>query len=187
MKDVTLILQRIQEGQAKTGDDLFPAVYNELRRLAARKMSVERADHTLSSTALVHEAYIRLIDAETVRHWNSRGHFFSAAAEAMRRILVEHARQKMTVKRGGDHNRVTLADDHSMLPADPDTLLDLSEAIGRLQVVDAQAAELLKLVLFAGLSVAEAGRMLEMTRDVAYRHWDYIRSWFVVHTGSSTP
>lgn len=185
MKDVTLILQRIQEGQNQASKDLFPAVYEELRRLAAGKMRMERVDHTLSATALVNEAYIRLVDTDTVRHWDSRAHFFSAAAESMRRILVEHARKKMRLKRGGHLDRQDLGDDLAMLPADPALMLDLNEAVDRLEKADTQAAELLKLVLFAGLSVAEAGGMLGMTRDVAYRHWDYIRSWSVVHIGSS--
>jgi RNA polymerase sigma factor (TIGR02999 family) len=185
MKDVTLILQRIQEGQNQASKDLFPAVYDELRRLAAGKMSTERVDHTLSATALVNEAYIRLVDTDTVRHWDSRAHFFSAAAEAMRRILVEHARKRMRLKRGGNLDRQDLGDELTMLPADPALLLDLNEAVEQLEKADAQAAELLKLVLFAGLSVAEAGDILGMTRDVTYRHWDYIRSWSVVHFGSS--
>lgn len=185
MKDVTLILKRIQAGQSQASEDLFPTVYSELRRLAAGKMSSERIDHTLSATALVHEAYVRLVDADVVQYWDSRGHFFSAAAEAMRRILVDHARNKQSLKRGGDFNRQALAGDLTVVPTDPDLMLDLDAAMDRLEEADAPAAELLKLVLFAGLSVAEAGRLLGMTRDVAYRHWDYIRRWFVVHVQSS--
>lgn len=185
MKDVTLILQRIQDGQIEASQDLFAAVYDELRRLAAGKMRLEKVDHTLSATALVHEAYVRLVDTDTVREWNSRGHFFTAAAEAMRRILVDHARKKKAQKRGGALYRHSLEVDLTMVPADPDLLLDVHEAVDRLEEADQEAADLLKLVLFAGLSVAEAGRMLDMTRDVAYRHWDYIRSWFVVHVSSS--
>ena len=184
MKDVTLILQRIKEGQNQANQELFPAVYDELRQLAAGKMRFERVDHTLTSTALVHEAYVRLVDTDIARHWDSRAHFFSAAAEAMRRILVDYARQKMALKRGSDLDRQALGDDLTMLPTDPDLLLDLNEATERLQEADDEAADLLKLVLFAGLSVAEAGRILGMTRDVAYGHWDYIRSWFVVHVES---
>ncbi|TWU26119.1 ECF-type sigma factor [Bythopirellula polymerisocia] len=185
MKDVTLILQQIQEGRAEASADLFPAVYAELRRLATAKMSHERVDHTLSSTALVHEAYVRLVDTDTVRHWDSRAHFFSAAAEAMRRILIDHARQKLATKRGGDLQRHAASDDLAVLPADPAMLIDLNEAIERLEASDAESAEMLKLVLFAGSSVAEAGRLLGMTRDVAYGHWDYIRSWFAVHFDGS--
>ena len=181
MKDVTLILQRIQEGQSQASENLFPTVYDELRRLAAGKMSFERADHTLSATALVHEAYVRLVDTETVQHWDSRAHFFSAAAEAMRRILVDHAAKRKALKRGGDMQRQEIGDGLPALPADPDVLLDLNVAVDRLEETDAQAAELLKLLLFAGLSVAEAGRMLGMSRDVAYGHWDYLRRWFAVH------
>ncbi len=181
MTDVTLILQQIQDGHARAGQDLFPAVYDELRRLAAAKMGQERADHTLSATALVHEAYVRLVDAETAQHWESRGHFFSAAAEAMRRILVDHARKKQALKRGGENEKFSLGDEIPSLPADPDLLIDLDEAISRLENEDSQSAELLKLLLFAGPSVVEAGRMLGMSRKVAYRHWDYIRRWFAIH------
>jgi RNA polymerase sigma factor (TIGR02999 family) len=181
MKDVTLILQRIQEGHAKTGDDLFPAVYDELRRLAAGKMSMERADHTLSATALVNEAYIRLVDTDNVRHWDSRGHFFSAAAEAMRRVLVDHARQKKSLKRGGEMKQQAAIPNLTTLPSDPDLILDLNDAVDRLEEADAEAAELLKLLLFAGLSVAEASRMLNLPLRAAYRDWEYIRSWFAVH------
>lgn len=181
MKDVTLILQRIQNGQPEASEDLFPYVYDELRRLANLKMSFERPDHTLSSTALVHEAYVRLVDVEAVRHWDNRAHFYSAAAEAMRRVLVEHARQKKSLKRGGDCRRLEIDELNSQLPVDPDLLLDLDEAVCKLQDSDKDSAELVKLVLFAGRSIAEAGRILDMSRDVAYRHWDYIRSWFAVH------
>ncbi|QEG34415.1 ECF-type sigma factor [Bythopirellula goksoeyrii] len=184
MKDVTLILQRIQEGQQHASQDLFPVVYDELRRLATGKMSVERVDHTLSATSLVNEAYIRLVDTDTVQDWDSRAHFFSVAAESMRRILVEHARQKMAVKRGGNLQRHILADDPTQLPTDPSVLLDLNDAVDRLAAEDAEAAELLKLLFFAGLSVTEAGRVLGMSRTIAYRHWDYIRSWFAVHVDS---
>lgn len=185
MKDVTLILQRIQQGNNWASADLFPAVYDELRRLAAGKISQERVDHTLSATALVHEAYVRLVDTDTVQHWDSRAHFFSAAAEAMRRILVDHARGKLALKRGGGIERQPLSNDVVQLPADSSLLLDLNEAVSQLEQNDRESAELVKLVLFAGLSVAEAGRMLGMTRDVAYRHWDYVRSWFKVHYNSS--
>jgi RNA polymerase sigma factor (TIGR02999 family) len=184
MKDVTLILQQIEQGQDQAVEDLFPAVYAELRRLAAGKMSMERVDHTLSATALVHEAYVRLVDTDTVRNWDSRAHFFSAAAVAMRRILVDHARRKMAVKRGGDLNRQALCDDLTLPPTDPSLLLDLNEAVDRLEQADAQAAELLKLVLFAGLSVSKGGRILGMSERIAYRHWDYIRSWYAVHVES---
>lgn len=182
MKDVTLILQRIQEGQAEASEDLFPAVYDELRRMAAAKMSMERVDHTLSSTALVHEAYVRLVDTDSAREWNSRGHFFSAAAEAMRRILVEHARAKLTLKRGGALNRSSVLTELTELPTDPALLIDFNEALSRLESEDAESAELVKLLLFAGLSVAEAGRALGMSRKVAYRHWDYVRRWFAANT-----
>ncbi|TWU27619.1 ECF-type sigma factor [Bythopirellula polymerisocia] len=185
MNDVTLILQQIQEGRAEAGADLFPAVYEELRRLAGSKMRAERLDHTLSATALVHEAYVRLVDNETAKNWESRGQFLGVAAEAMRRILVEHARQKMAIKRGGDKQRYSDCDLLFSLPTDPAILLDLNEAIESLTINDPQSAELLKLLLFTGISVVEAGRILEMSRKTAYRHWDYIRSWFAVHYSSN--
>lgn len=185
MKDVTLLLQRIQDGQAQATEELFPVVYDELRRLASSKMSAERLDHTLSATALVHEAYVRLVDHETAKHWPSRTHFFSTAAEAMRRILVDHARKKIALKRGGDMRRHSGCENLPSLPSDPGVMLDLNEAVDRLAETDQQAAELLKLLLFAGLSVAEAGRMLQMSRKVAYRHWEYIRSWFAVNYGAT--
>jgi RNA polymerase sigma factor (TIGR02999 family) len=181
MKDVTLILQQIEQGQDQAVEDLFPAVYAELRRLAAGKMNMERVDHTLSATALVHEAYVRLVDTDTVRNWDSRAHFFSAAAESMRRILVDHAREKLALKRGGDLHRQAALEDLTILPTDPSLMIDLNDAVDRLQESDDQAAELLKLLLFAGLSVVEAGRMLGMSRKIAYRNWEYIRSWFAVH------
>lgn len=182
MKDVTLILQRIQEGQVEASKDLFPAVYDELRRLAAAKMSFERPDHTLSSTALVHEAYVRLVDTDKVHHWDSRGHFFTAAAEAMRRILVDHARSKATSKRGGDLQKEhAKALEFGQLLADPGLLLDIDEGLARLESEHAESAELLKLVLFAGSSIVDAGRSLGMTRHVAYRHWDFALRWFAVY------
>lgn len=187
MKDVTLILQRIQDGQAAASEDLFPIVYDELRRLAADKMSQERVDHTLSSTALVHEAYVRLVDTDKVSQWDSRGHFFSAAAEAMRRILVEHARKKSAAKRGGQLQREALVGDPTALPDDPDVLLDLNDALERLEQTDTQAAALFKLLLFAGMSVAEAGRMLDMSPKSARRNWDYIRSWCAIHLDGENP
>lgn len=181
MKDVTLILQRIQKGQLEASEGLFPAVYDELRRLAAAKMKHERADHTLSSTALVHEAYVRLVDTDSVREWNCRGHFFSAAAEAMRRILVDHARKKNAVKRGGGLQCGNSLSELSTLPPDLSLLLDLDDALRRLEQEDPQSAELVKLVLFAGTTVSEGGQMLGLSRDVTYRQWEFIRRWFAVH------
>ncbi|QDU89111.1 ECF sigma factor [Pirellulimonas nuda] len=184
MTDVTQILQQIDQGDSNARTELYPAVYEELRRLAAAKLSHERADHTLSSTALVHEVYLRLVGFDAERRWDSRAQFFSAAAEAMRRILVDHARQRLALKRGGSMKRASGLGDLAGLTADPATLIDLHEAIDRLAETDEQAAEMLKILVFAGLSVAEAGRSMGLSRKVAYRHWDYIRSWFAVHYGT---
>jgi len=150
-------------------------------------MLCERPDHTLQATALVHEAYLRLVDAQQVQRWESRGHFFSAAAEAMRRILIESARQKKRQKRGGDARRVGLENlaVAATMARDPDLLLDLNTGLFRLAEEDPEAAELLKLRLFAGLSVTEAGKMLGMSRTVAYRNWEYVHAWFAVHCGGS--
>jgi RNA polymerase sigma factor (TIGR02999 family) len=180
MADVTHILQCIEQGHDKATADLFPLVYAELRRLAAGQMAGERADHTLSATALVHEAYVRLVDVNTASGWQSRRHFFAAAAEAMRRILIDHARRRGRSKRGGDRQRVEVDEFVVELPADPDLLLDLDESLVQLAEEDPDAAELVKLRLFAGLSTAEAGKLLGLSRRAAYRNWDYVRSWFAV-------
>jgi RNA polymerase sigma factor (TIGR02999 family) len=179
MSDVTQILSKIKSGDPKASGQLLPMVYEELRKLAAARMAGERPDHTLSATALVHEAYMRLVDVDQARHWDSRSHFFSAAAEAMRRILIDSARQKQSLKRGGDRARMQL-DDHAAqtLSLGPERLLELSDAIDRMAEEDAEAAELVKLRLFAGLSVDEAGQVLGMSRSVAYRNWDFARAWF---------
>ena len=179
MSDVTLILSKIQSGDSKACEELLPLVYEELRRLASARMANERSDHTLQATALVHEAYLRLVDAKGSKDWDNRTHFFAAAAEAMRRILVESARRRQTLKRGGDQQRVELADDLTQsIGADPGDLIDFNEALDRLQAEDPQAAEFVKLRLFAGLSVSEAGRMLGMPSSTAHDNWEYARAWF---------
>jgi RNA polymerase sigma factor (TIGR02999 family) len=162
---------------------LLPIVYKELRRLAQTRMALERADHTLQSTALVHEAYLRLVGTDGVQHWDSRGHFFAAAAEAMRRILIESARSKRSQKRGQNHHGVSAEqlDFAASTNCDPDLLLDINAGVDRLAEEDAEAAELVKLRLFAGLSVTEAGEMLGMSRSAVYRTWDFVRSWFAVN------
>ena len=183
MSDVTQILQQIERGDPAATERLLPLVYNELKRLAAAKMISERLDHTLQATALVHEAYMRLVDAQQVQRWESRGHFFSAAAEAMRRILIESARRKASRKLGGDCQR--LAAEHldaaATMADDPDLLLDIDAGLTRLAEEDPEAAELVKLRLFAGLSVTEAGELLGMSRKLAYQNWKYVRSWFAAH------
>ena len=183
MSDVTQILQQIERGDAEATERLLPLVYEELKRLAAAKMISERPDHTLQATALVHEAYVRLVHAQQVQRWDSRGHFFSAAAEAMRRILVESARRKSRRKHGGDFQRVQMEDfDMAATTAsDPELLMDIDEGLSRLTDEDPEVAELVKLRLFAGLSVSEAGEMLGMSRSTAYENWAYVRSWFAVY------
>jgi RNA polymerase sigma factor (TIGR02999 family) len=186
MSDVTQILQQIERGDPEASERLLPLVYEELKKLATAKMLGERSDHTLQATALVHEAYLRLVDAQQVRRWESRGHFFSAAAEAMRRILIESARRKNSGKRGGSQQRVQQdLDVAATTGTDPDLLLDIDAGLTRLSETDPEVAELLKLRLFAGLSVSEAGEMLGMSRSAAYRNWEYVRSWFAVHHPNS--
>jgi len=177
MNDVTRILNAIDAGDAKAASELMPLVYAELRKLAAQRLAHEKPGQTLDATALVHEAYVRLVDVDTVQHWNSRGQFFAAVAEAMRRILVERARRKKRRRHGGEWQRVDLdeADMVCLLP--PDELLALHEALDRLAELDPAAAELAKVHCFAGLSVEDAGGALGMSRTNAYRHWTYARAW----------
>ena len=179
MSDVTQILSKIESGDQQASADLLPLVYDELRKLAASRMASERPEHTLQATALVHEAYVRLVDVKRVQHWNSRGHFFAAAAEAMRRILVESARKKGAAKRGGDVQRVDIEEavgqtiDHK-----PQQILELSDSLDRLAEDDSDSAELVKLRVFAGLSVVDAGKMLGLSQSAAYKTWDFACAWF---------
>lgn len=179
MSDVTQILSQIEAGDPSASKELLPLVYEELRRLAKARMAHERADHILQSTALVHEAYLRLVDNEQVQHWNSRGHFFAAAAEAMRRILVDSARSKNTIRRGAGRRQFEITDDLAQTIANSsDELIDLNEALDELAQDDFQAAELVKLRLFAGLSTADAAQILGISRTTAYEIWDFARIWF---------
>lgn len=178
MSDVTRILNAIEGGDSQAARELLPLVYEELRRLAARQISQERPGQTLQATALVHEAYIRLVEgAET--NWNSRGHFFKAAAEAMRRILVENARKKKSLKRGGDKRRVVF--DESLLVAaheiHPDDLLELDDALDKLSEQDNMAADLIKLRVFGGLTVDQAAETVQISLSKAYKDLDYARAW----------
>ncbi len=177
MSDVTRILSAIEQGDPKAAERLLPLVYDELRRLAAQKLAQEKPGQTLQATALVHEAYLRLVDVDKAQAWNSRGHFFAAAAEAMRRILVESARRKGSLKCGGGRKRVDLGDVEVAAPSRPEGLLFLDEALGRLAQEDPSAAEVAKLRLFAGLSVEEASGVLGVSRATAFRHWTYARAW----------
>jgi len=184
MTDVTRILDRMQQGDASAAEQLLPLVYDELRQLAAQRVAQERPGQTLQATALVHEAYLRLVGGDPDVHWNSRGHFIAAAAEAMRRILVENARRKKTEKRGGKRRRVDLAQAEPLENADPDTLLDVDELLTRLADEDPEAAQVAKLRLFAGLSVEQAAQALSTSRASAYRQWTYARAWLHTRLGS---
>lgn len=178
MADVTLILQAIDSGDARAAGELLPLVYDELRKLAAQRMRGESPDHTLGATALVHEAYIRLV-GKSDPGWQNRGHFFAAAAEAMRRILIDAARRRQRVKHGGDRNRRELLDDLPALTAVDDRidLLALDEALAKLEVEDPAKARLVKLRFFAGLSVEEAAAILQISRATADRWWSYARAF----------
>jgi RNA polymerase sigma factor (TIGR02999 family) len=177
MSDVTRILSAIEQGDPHAADQLLPLVYDELRQLAVAKFAQEKAGQTLQPTALVHEAYLRLVDAEQPPHWNSRGHFFAAAAEAMRRILVERARMRRRLKRGGDRQRLDLDALQLAVPEAADELLALEEALVELARKHPDKAELVKLRYFAGLTVAEAAQALGISTSSADRHWAYARAW----------
>ena len=177
MTDVTQILNAIEQRDPQAGEQLLPLVYDELRKLAAQKMAQEAPGQTLQATALVHEAYIRLVDVEKAQHWNSRGHFFAAAAEAMRRILVDNARRKQTQKHGGGRIRRELAEADLLADHEPTEFLVLNDAIDALAAEDPTAGNLAKLRFFAGLSIDEAAEMLGLAHTTAYRQWTYARAW----------
>jgi RNA polymerase sigma factor (TIGR02999 family) len=180
MNDLTQILCAIHEGDPRAAEQLLPLVYDELRKLAAQKMAQEAPGQTLQATALVHEAYLRLVDVEKVQNWDSRGHFFAAAAEAMRRILIDNARGKQRLKRGGDRQRLNLENiDLAATAADaqPDELLVLDELIVKLGSEDPEAGQIVKLRYFGGLSIEEAAQLMGVSRSTAYEHWAYARGW----------
>ncbi len=177
MSEVTRILSALEHGDSQAADQLLPLVYGELRKLAAEKMTNERPGQTLQATALVHEAYLRLVDVKQAQHWNSRGHFFAAAAEAMRRILVENARSKAREKRGGDWQRVDFEELDVTTSVSPDQLVALDDALVRLAALDHLAGELVKLRYFAGLPLDQAAAALGVSTATAYRHWSYARAW----------
>jgi RNA polymerase sigma factor (TIGR02999 family) len=174
MSEVTRLLDAAAAGDPKAAADLLPLVYDELRKLAAARMAVEAPDHTLQPTALVHEAYLRLVGDQ---HFDGPSHFFAVAAEAMRRVLVNHARDRKRLKRGGGRLRLELLDQADSLAEDPDLVLSLDELLTRLGEEDATAARVAHLHLFGGLSVEEAGAALGVSRAVAYRNWKYARAW----------
>jgi RNA polymerase sigma factor (TIGR02999 family) len=182
--EVTRILDALAQGEPKAAHDLLPLIYAELRRLAARKLASQATGQTLQPTALVHEAYLRLVGGDDDRQWDNRGHFYAAAAEAMRRILLDRARDKKRLKRGGGRRRQNL-DLNAVLDVDApaDDLIDLDEALTRLAAVDAEAAALVKLRLFAGLTVDEAARALGVSRRSAERDWTFARTWLFGQLG----
>jgi RNA polymerase sigma factor (TIGR02999 family) len=177
MCDVSPLLRAIERGDPHAAGQLLPLVYEELRRLAARKLAREKAGQTLQPTALLHEAYLRLVGKADQANWEGRGHFFAAAAEAMRRILVENARRKRRLKRGGDRQRLSLEQVAVVSDTQCDDLVALSDALDQLAAEDGPKAELVKLRYFGGLSVAEAGRCLGVSRATADRWWAYARAW----------
>jgi RNA polymerase sigma factor (TIGR02999 family) len=183
MSEVTRILDAITQGDQSAAAQLLPLVYDELRRLAAAKLAREGPGHTLQPTALVHEAYLRLVGPADERRWNSRGHFFGAAAEAMRRILIESARRKLGVKHGGGLQRQDLEEHDIPIAAPPEEILALGEALARLAADDADAARVVDLHVFAGLSIDEAAEALGVSRATAYRQWAYARAWLRCELG----
>ena len=178
MRDITTILSNIESGDPKAAEQLLPLVYAELRRLATAKLAHEKPGQTLQATALVHEAFMRLVDQTTPQEWDNSRHFFSAAAESMRRILIERARQRASLKRGGDRERIELdAVDPSVLPLACDDILGLDEAVQKLEREHPRKAELVKLRFFAGLTVAQAAKTFDISTSTAENDWTYARSW----------
>ncbi len=177
MSDVTRILRAIEDGEPEATDELLPLVYLELRRVAVKQLDGERAGNTLQPTALVHEAYMRLVDTEGQQTWNSRQHFFCAAAEAMRRILIESARRKRSLKRGGSYKRVDVKLGSVTEPQAGEDLLALDEALTRLHDRDKRAAKLVELRFFAGLKMQEAAEVLDISIRTAERDWTFARAW----------
>jgi len=176
MADVTRILNAIEQGDPRATEELLPLIYDELRLLAAQKLTREPPGQTLQATALVHEAYIRLVEAEC-RNWNSRNHFFMSAAEAMRRIIIENARRKKTLKHGGGQKRIDLDNAAITVEESPEELMALDEALAELAVEDSTKADLVKLRYFAGLNIDQAAEILGISRATAIRHWSFARAW----------
>ena len=177
MSDVTRILSAIEQGDPQAAEQLFPFVYDELRRLAAVKLTQENPGQTLQATALVHEVYLRLVDVAKVQRWDSRGHFFAAAAEAMRRILLNRARDKKRTKRGGERHRVDLDQLEIALDTSDEQLIALDAALTQLAVEDPDAARLVNLRFFAGLTLRDAAVSLGLSQRTAERQWSYARAW----------
>ena len=188
MSDITHMLAKIESGDPLATEQLLPLVYDELRRLAATKLANEKPGHTLQATALVHEAYLRLVDQTAPPQWDNQRHFFAAAAEAMRRILIERARQRRSLKRGGDQQRVDLADiEPAVLPLACDDLLGLDEALQKLEQQHPRKAELVKLRFFAGLTTGQAAQSLGVSATTAENDWSYARSWLRLEMSGGQP
>lgn len=177
MNDITRILTKIEQGDPHAAEQLLPLVYDELRKLAAQRLAQEKPGQTLQATALVHEAYLRMAGAEDPQHWNSRGHFFAAAAEAMRRILIENARRKRTQKAGGDLIRHDIDDLDFAIPGMPDDVLALDAALDKLLESDPTAGEVVRLRFFAGLPLPEVATLLDIPPRTVDRLWAYARAW----------
>jgi RNA polymerase sigma factor (TIGR02999 family) len=175
--EATQILKRIEAGDAAATDQLLPLVYDELRKLAMARLEAESAGHSLSATALVHEAYLRLVGPADDARWENRGHFFAAAAEAMRRLLVEHARSRKRLKRGGGQQQISLEAAESLLKSPSEDLVALDEALTRLAAVDPLKADVVKLRFFGGLTMPEIARTLDLSLSTVERHWTFARTW----------
>ena len=177
MSDLTRLLDAAAAGDRRAAAELLPLVYDELRRLAAARMASEAPDHTLQPTALVHEAFLKLVGPVPAAAWNGRTHFYAAAAEAMRRILIDHARRKQRVRHGGGRKRVDFPEAEVVADAPPHDLLALDEALTQFAAADPQKAELVRLRYFAGLTLEKAAELLGISRATAARHWAYARAW----------
>ena len=177
MSDVTRILSAIKQGDTHAAEQILPLVYDELRKLAAQKLAQEKPGQTLQATALVHEAYLRLVDVEKAQNWDGRGHFFAAVAQAMRRILIDRARDKGREKRGGKLQRLDIDALDFAAKVTPDQLLAVDDALSRLAAEDPTAARIVELRYFVGMTVDEAGQALGISTTTAYRHWNYARAW----------
>jgi RNA polymerase sigma factor (TIGR02999 family) len=183
MSDVTQLLNAMRQGDPQAASQLLPLVYDELRRLARQKLAREAPGHTLDATALVHEAYLRLAGKGDGQAWDNRRHFFAAAAEAMRRILVENARRKARLKHGGEMSRVQLKEHEFAKGSNPQAVIAFSDALEQLAKEDPAAAEVVQLHVFVGLSIEEAGDVLGISRATAYRHWTFARAWLRCELG----
>jgi RNA polymerase sigma factor (TIGR02999 family) len=186
MSEVTQIFESRAADDPRAAAELLPLVYDELRKLAAHRLAQEPPGQTFEPTALVHEAYLKLVDVEEPQSWNGRGHFFAAAAESMRRILIDNARRKIAQKRGGELRRVDFDEAELATKHTPEQLVAIDDALSGLEKGDPQSAELFKLRYFAGCSIADGGELLGMSRATAYRHWTFARAWILKHVLEET-